>query len=90
MLQPGCSDGLLQPGARERLSPIPRALHLRLLIRRCHQVQVLDVKGSHLSLSGGLFSPRPPSGQPRTALCGAIHMPELPMGSAGARTPAPR
>ncbi|TKC47677.1 hypothetical protein EI555_004421, partial [Monodon monoceros] len=42
VLQPGCSDGLLQPGARERLSPIPRALHLRLLIRRCHQVQGVE------------------------------------------------
>ena len=81
---------MLQPGARGRLSPMLRALHLGLLIRRCPQVQVLDVKGSHLSLSGGLFSPRPPSGQPRAAPCGAIHMPELPVGSAGARTPAPR
>lgn len=58
-----------------------------LIRRRCPQE--LDVKGSPLRLSGALFSPRPPSGQPRAPICGSVHTSEHPVRAAEARTPPP-
>lgn len=63
-------------------------LELGLLIRR-RCPQELDVKGSPLRLSGALFSPQPPSGQPGAPVCGSVHTSEHPVRAAEARTPPP-